>query len=118
MKTKLAATACIAFAIAGCSRAKLTLDPEVVTGCALGHGSVISVKWDAGKVDTSYVRIYITRPGDGGERRWLQGAPAGSRKTGRWANDGITFILRDMRERELARRTLVTSPCPLPQKDE
>jgi hypothetical protein len=117
IKTKLAATACLALALAGCSRAKLSLDPEVVTGCALGHGSVISVNWDASKVDTSYVRVYITRPGNS-ERRWLQAGPVGSRKTGRWATDGITFVLRDARERELARRTLVTSPCPLPQKEE
>jgi hypothetical protein len=117
MKTGLAATACIAFALAGCSRAKLSLDPEIVSGCALGHGSIITVKWDAGKVDTGYVRVYLTRPGNG-ERRWLQGPLVGSRKTGPWATDGITFILRDARERELARRTLVTSPCPRRQKDE
>ena len=117
MKTRLAATACIAFALAGCSRAKLSLDPEIVSGCALGHGSIINVQWDASKVDTDYVRIYLTRPGEG-ERRWLQGKPVGSRKTGPWATDGITFILRDSRERDLARRTLVTSPCPRRQKDE
>ena len=117
MKTKLATIACIAFALAGCSRASLSLDPDIVSGCALGRGSVIAVNWDASTVDTEYVRIYLTRPGDG-ERRWLQGPPVGSRKTGPWATDGITFILRDARERELARRTLVTSPCPRRQKDE
>lgn len=117
MRTKLAAIACIAFTVAGCSRAKLSLDPDIVTGCALGHGSVISVNWDAGKVKTAYVRVYITRPGNS-ERRWLQAGPVGSRQTGRWASDGITFVLRDDQERELARRTLVASPCPLKQKDE
>lgn len=119
MKTKLAATASLglALALAGCARAKLSLDPDIVSGCALGHGSIISVDWDASKVETDYVRVYLTRPGNT-ERRWLQGAPVGSRKTGPWATDGITFILRDARERELARRTLVTSPCPRKQKDE
>lgn len=117
MKTKLATAACIAFALAGCSRAKLTLDPDIVSGCALGHGSIIEVSWDASKAKTDFVRVYLTRPGDG-ERRWLQGKPVGSRKTGPWATDGITFILRDDKEQELARRTLITSPCPRKQKDE
>lgn len=117
MKTEFATIACIALALVGCSRARLSLDPDIVSGCALGHGSIIAVKWDAGKLDTKYVRLYITRPGEG-ERRWTQGPPVGSRKTGPWATDGITFILRDSRERELARRTLVTSRCPRKQKDE
>jgi hypothetical protein len=95
----------------------LSLDPAVVTGCALGHGSVIVVNWDAGKVATRNVSLYITRPGNS-ERLWLRSRPVGSRKTGRWATDGITFVLRDDHERELARRTLVTSPCPFKQKDE
>lgn len=115
--SKFLTSACIALALAGCSRASLSLDPNIVSGCALGRGSIITVTWDAGKTDTKYVRLYLTRPGDG-ERRWMQAPPAGSRKTGPWATDGITFILRDSRERELARRTLVTSPCPRKQKDE
>ncbi len=116
MKSKFATSACIALALAGCSRASLSLDPDIVPGGALGHGSIITVKWDAGKIDTKYVRLYLIRPGDG-ERRWMQAPPTGSRKTGAWATDGITFVLRDSRERELARRTLVTSPCPRKQKD-
>ena len=117
MKTRLTTIACIAFALAGCSGAQLSLDPAIVSGCALGHGSVITVKWDASKLDTKYVRVYLTRPGEG-ERRWTQGPPVGSRKTGPWATDGITFILRDDRERDLTRRTLVTWRCPRKQKDE
>jgi hypothetical protein len=114
---KIALAGCIAFALGGCRRADLSLDPAIVSGCALGRGSIITVHWDATRAHTDFVRIYLTRPGEG-ERRWLQGKPVGSRKTGPWATDGITFILRESRERDLARRTRVTSPCPRKQKDE
>jgi hypothetical protein len=111
------APALVALALAGCSRASLTLDPAVLPGCALGHGAVIAVRWDAHAIKTKFVQVALTRPG-GGERGWTRGKPVGSRNTGRWAVDGMTFILRDDRGRELTRKTLETSRCPRPQKDE
>jgi len=104
-------------ALGGCSRASLTLDPAVLPGCAAGHGEVVMVRWDARAIKTKFVQVALTRPG-GGERGWTRGGPLGGRKTGRWASDGLTFILRDARGRELARKTIETARCPLPQKDE
>lgn len=104
-------------ALAGCSRASLTLDPAVLPGCAAGHGAVVLVRWDARNVQTKTVQVALTRPG-GHERAWTHGKPSGSRQTGRWSVDGLTFILRDDRGRELVRRTLETSRCPRKQKYE
>lgn len=97
--------------LAACSRADLAISPDVVSGCTDVRGSVVSVEWDARSSGAKSVRIDLTRPG-GGERQWLQGPPAGKRKTGPWAVDGLTFILRDMSGRELARRTVESSACP------
>ena len=114
----LAAAAMIAaMTLAGCSRASLTLDPAVLPGCAAGHGAVVMVRWDARATGTKSVRVALTRPG-GAERRWTGGEALGSRRTGRWAVDGLTFVLRDDRGKELLRKTLETSRCPRKQKDE
>ena len=104
----------VAFAVlmlAACSRADMTVSPGVVSGCTDGRGSVVSVAWDARSTGAKNVRIVLTRPGSG-ERPWMQGPPAGQRKTGPWAVDGLTFVMRDMQGRELARRTVETSACP------
>jgi hypothetical protein len=106
-----AAALLIAFALAGCSRSELRIVPARVSGCPEMHGAIVSVAWDARRTGVKNVRIALTRPG-GGERQWLQGPPAGRRKTGPWAVDGLTFILRDVKGRELARRTIESSPCP------
>jgi hypothetical protein len=114
----LAVAAAVAvLALGGCSRASLTLDPAVLPGCAAGHGAVVAVRWDARHVETKFVQVALTRPG-GGERGWTRGKSVGGRNTGRWAVDGLTFILRDDHGRELARKTLETSRCPRKQKDE
>ncbi|MFL6591186.1 MAG: hypothetical protein ACJ8GK_00555 [Luteimonas sp.] len=111
------AAAAASLALGGCSRASLTLEPAVLPGCAAGHGAVVMVRWDARAIQTKFVQVALTRPG-GGERGWTRGKPVGSRSTGRWAVDGLTFILRDDDGRELARETLETSRCPRKQKDE
>ena len=105
------AAAFAALALAACSRADLTISPDVVSGCTDVRGSVVSVAWDARSTGAKSVRIVLTRPG-GGERPWMQGPPAGQRKTGPWAVDGLTFVLRDMQGRELARRTVESAACP------
>jgi len=107
-----------ACAISGCSRATIDFDPGVLPGCAAGHGEEVLVSWDVPNASTKKgIQIYIKRPG-AGERPWIQGKPHGSRKTGRWTGDGMTFILRDDHGRELARRTIEKLPCPREQKDE
>lgn len=108
---RVVAAAIAALGLAACSRADLTVSPKVVSGCSDVRGSVVSVEWDARSVGAKNVRIVLTRPG-GGEHPWMQGPPAGQRKTGPWAVDGLTFVLRDMRGRELARRTVESSACP------
>ena len=105
------------FALGGCSRAKLELNPAVLAGCAAGHGEVVRVSWDASNSGTKGVEVYIRRPG-GTKRPWTRGKAVGSRETGRWASDGLTFILRDDHGRELARRTIETRRCPRRQKYE
>jgi hypothetical protein len=104
-------------ALGGCSRAKLDLDPAIVTGCAAGHGEAILVRWDAGRHAPKGVRIFINRPG-ANEHLWTRGKPAGQRRTGRWGTDGLTFVLRNAQGAELARRTVESSRCPFKQKDE
>jgi hypothetical protein len=106
-----------ASSLAGCSRSSMTLDPAVLPGCAAGHGEVVKVSWDAAGVGARGVQIYINRPG-ATPRPWTQGKAKGSRKTGRWSTDGLTFALRDRDGNVLARRTLETSRCPRKQKDE
>jgi hypothetical protein len=108
---------CAGIALASCSRAKLDLDPAIVPGCAAGHGEPILVRWDAGRHPTRIVKVFINRPG-ANEHLWTRGKPAGQRKTGRWGSDGLTFVLRDDKGVELARRTLESSRCPFKQKDE
>ena len=61
------AAAFAALALAACSRADLTVSPDVVSGCTDVRGSVVSVAWDARSTDAKSVRIVLTRPG-GGER--------------------------------------------------
>ena len=111
-----AAVACAALLATGCSRGRLTLEPAILSGCAAGHGEVVNVHWDVRTKGVKNVQIYVTRPG-GNERAWARGKAHGNRKTGRWAADGMTFILRAGRK-EFDRRTIETSSCPRPQKYE
>lgn len=113
----LLGAACALPLLTACSRTRFEIDPEVVTGCAAVHGHVVNVSWDARPADAKLVRIYVLRPGQG-DKLWAAHGPVGSKKTGPWASDGLTFIMRDHDERELGRRTLMTSPCPDPQKYE
>lgn len=110
----LLATMCVIPLLSACSRSRLEIDPEVVAGCAGVHGHVVKVSWDARPAKVESVRIYVLRPGKG-DKLWTAQGPVGSKKTEAWASDGLTFIMRDHEERELGRRTLVTSPCPDPQ---
>jgi hypothetical protein len=107
---------CTALLAQGCSRGRLTLEPAVLSGCAAGHGEVVTVHWDVRARGVQNVQLYVQRPG-GSERAWVRGRNPGSRKTGRWAADGMTFILRSGRH-EFDRRTIETRPCPRPQKSE
>ena len=98
-------------ALAACSRASLELDPALVPACKPGHSEVVEVRWDASASGTKSVSIDVLRPG-AAAKPWASGAPVGHRATGRWANDGLTFVLRADDGRELARRTIESPPCP------
>jgi hypothetical protein len=100
----------------GCSRGRLTLEPAILSGCAAGHGEVVNVHWDVHAKGVKSVQVFVQRPGSN-PRAWTRGKPHDSRKTGRWASDGMTFILR-AGPTELDRRTIETTPCPRPQKSE
>jgi hypothetical protein len=107
----------LVLALCACSRAKLELSPRVIQGCALGHAQTVRVSWDARNTKTPTVGIFIRRPGSR-ERQWLRSKATGSRQTGRWVSDGMTFVLRDPAGKQLAIRTVETSRCALKQKDE
>jgi len=106
----LAASLCLA----GCAEARLELDPAVLPDCTPARGAVIHVAWDARDAGTDRVRLEVTRPG-GGSRPWTQGPAAGSKDTGPWGSDGLTFVLLSAEGDELARRTVETFPCKTPQ---
>ena len=101
----------LASATTACSRASLELDPALVPACKPGHAEVVEVRWDASGSGATSVTIDVLRPG-GAARQWTGGPPVGRKATGRWGNDGLTFILRADDGRELARRTIESPPCP------
>lgn len=107
----------VVLAVCGCSRSRIELDPAVMRGCALGHGQVVTVSWDASHTKAKRVRVFVRRPG-GRERPWIRGAVKGQRSTGRWVTDGLTFVLRDQDGKALALKTVETARCPFKQKDE
>lgn len=111
MRRGRAAAAVLACLLAGCSDASLELQPAVLSGCTPVKAEVIHVRWDARDAATERVRIEVTRPG-GGSRPWTSGPAQGAKDTGAWGSDGLTFVLLAEDGRELARRTLETSPCP------
>jgi hypothetical protein len=115
--TQLTIALASAGVLAGCSEPRFEIEPAVVTGCALGHGHIVEVSWDASAAGAEKVRLGLLRPGQG-EKVWGLHGPVGSKKTGRWASDGLTFVLYDQDDDELARRTLTTSACPRKQKYE
>ena len=110
-RAALALLATALLAAAGCSRTRLEIEPAIVPSCKPGYSEVIDVRWDASRNTTGRVSIEVLRPGTAA-KPWIKGDPIGHRKTGRWGNDGLTFVLRDDGGRELARRTVETVPCP------
>ena len=102
----------LVLACAGCARAKLDLDPAVVSGCP-GRRAVVQVHWDASASGAEWVKIDLQRPGEP-MRPWIETSPKGSQRTGQWASDGLTFVLLSGKGRELARRTIEATPCTLP----
>jgi hypothetical protein len=103
-----------ALALAGCHRAQLSLDPAVLEDCGPGPGKVIRAAWDARAVGVDRVALEVVRPG-AEATPWGQGPAAGSKSTGRWGSDGLTFVVRTADGRELARRTVTTIPCLAPK---
>lgn len=95
----------------GCSRTSIELQPAVIAPCKPGEASVIEVRWDARAAGADSVSIDVLRPG-AAAKPWTSGGATGSRKTGRWGVDGLTFVLRDPSGRELGRRTVESVPCP------
>lgn len=92
-------------------KAYLTISPAVVSDCKNPQGRPkINVQWDASDLDVKYVRFTVNRPGQE-KKGWTRGKPKGSKKTGPWGTDGLTFTMYDHKGRELARRTLESTPC-------
>jgi hypothetical protein len=100
--------------LGGCHRARLSLDPAVLEDCGPGPGKVIRVAWDARDVSGEGVRLEVVRPG-GENTPWGQGPAVGSKSTGAWGSDGLTFVLLSPDGRELDRRTITTIPCRTPR---
>jgi hypothetical protein len=98
--------------LASCGRTSLQIDPEVVSGCLPAKPEAIKVTWDTGREKPKMLAVQIGRPGRQQRRFWFHtDAPRGSRSTGRWGIDGMTFFLVDSHGRELARRTIEARPC-------
>ena len=110
-RTHLAIALAVLPGLGACSRAILELDPAVVPSCKPGYSEIVDVRWDASRSGVEGVSIEVLRPGTA-SKPWTSGGPTGHKKTGRWGNDGLTFVLRADDGRELARRTIETSPCP------
>jgi hypothetical protein len=110
---RLACLFAATFAATACSRASLELDPAIVPSCKAGYAEVVDVRWDAAASGTTRVTIDVLRPGTAA-KQWTNGGPSGHKRTGKWGNDGLTFVLRADDGRELARRTIETRPCPKP----
>jgi hypothetical protein len=112
--TRLRATAAslaVAALLAGCSGSRLDLQPAVLSGCTPGKGVVIHASWDATSAGTDTVQLLVVRPG-GGTRPWTRGPARGAKDTGAWGSDGLTIVMLASDGRELARRTIESSPCP------
>jgi hypothetical protein len=110
MAAVVALAAGSAILLPGCSRTRLELDPAVLSGCPSQRGRVIQVTWDASRATTGRVVIKFAQPGSK-PRAWRTELPTGSALTGPWGKDGLTVLLVSAQGRELARRTLVASPC-------
>lgn len=97
---------------AGCSRSvdvTLDLEPRLASDC---HTPVATtVRWDASGAGIKAVRLEVHNLG-GRSKLWAISGGRGELTAGAWAHDGYTVTLKDMHGVELARRTLVTTPCP------
>lgn len=110
-RSQLAASL-VAILLAGCGRSALQISPEAVSGCLPVKPQAIKVAWNAGREGSGPWMIQIGRAGGQDRRFWFHTTePEGSRLTGRWGVDGMTFFLVDSDGRELARRTLEAMPC-------
>jgi hypothetical protein len=98
----------------GCQRAHLSLDPAVLEDCGPGPGRIIRADWDARGAGVNHVMLEVLRPG-AESTPWGEGPATGSKSTGPWGSDGLTFILRTPDGRELERRTITTIPCLTPK---
>ncbi|HEU4991370.1 MAG TPA: hypothetical protein VFT52_02625 [Luteimonas sp.] len=104
-----------AFLLAGCHRAHLSLEPAVLEDCGPGPGKVIRAEWDARGAGMDRVMLEVLRPG-AEPTPWGEAPAAGSKSTGPWGSDGLTFVVRAPDGRELDRRTVTTIPCRTPPK--
>jgi hypothetical protein len=96
--------------LAGCHRAQLSLEPAVLEDCGPGPGKVIRAHWDARGAGVDSVKLEVVRPGGEGTP-WGEHPAAGSKSTGPWGSDGLTFVVRAPDGRELDRRTVTTIAC-------
>jgi hypothetical protein len=96
---------------AGCSRtqARFELLPEVVSACQ--QPVATQVRWDVRALGLKRVQVFIHNIGKQ-PKLWMDGEAIGAAKSGPWAQDGYTVILKSMNGVELSRRTLTTTPCP------
>lgn len=71
---------------------------------------ISNVRWSVTKKDVTAVSIFVNGIGEA-ETLWGPGELIGTRRTGAWVADGLTFTLRDQEGVVLARRTIDTTRC-------
>jgi hypothetical protein len=71
---------------------------------------ISNLRWSVTKQGVTSVSIFVNGPGEA-ETLWGPGELIGTRETGAWVADGLTFTLRDQQGAVLARRTIHTTRC-------
>jgi hypothetical protein len=85
------------------------VSPQRFSSCDL-PSNMSELNWSVKKSGVTSVAIFVNGMGEP-ESLWGPGELIGSRKTGAWVSDGLTFTLRDQSGNLLAKRTIDTTRC-------
>ena len=102
-----------AILLAGCQGERYDVDlamtPSSAGACELPVA--VEVQWDVSRLGLDEAKLEFGSLGST-PQLWYAGPSRGSRKTGRWMDDGSTVTLKSKDGVVLAKRTFTTTVCP------
>jgi hypothetical protein len=92
---------------------KLGIEPKTLDLCGGRRAGRVTVSWNIPGMEARTWTIFVSTSGTS-RKPWTAGqGSVGSRQTGEWVVDGMTFMLVDKGGRELARATARAKECRL-----